>query len=102
MPTAVWYIGAGGALVALGLLGVAFCAHPIRKVLALNIMASGVYFLLVAPADRMAGRAPDPVPHALVLTGIVVAVSTTALALALIRRLAAADGRGATGSPGRE
>jgi len=30
---------------------------------------------------------PDPVPHALVLTGIVVAFSATALALALGRRL---------------
>jgi len=31
----------------------------------------------------------DPVPHALVLTGIVVAVSATAMALALGRRLEA-------------
>jgi multicomponent Na+:H+ antiporter subunit C len=30
---------------------------------------------------------PDPVPHALVLTGIVVASSATALALALGKRL---------------
>lgn len=87
MQTATWYILAGAALFAIGLSGVTMCAHPLRKILALNIMGSGVFLLLVAPADRLTGRAPDPVPHAMVLTGIVVAVSATALALALIRRL---------------
>ena len=33
----------------------------------------------------------DPVPHALVLTGIVVAVSATAMALALGKRLQELD-----------
>ncbi len=43
--------------------------------------------MLIAVAYRGPGVPPDPVPHALVLTGIVVAVSATALALALARRL---------------
>ena len=38
-------------------------------------------------AARVAGDRPDPVPHAMVLTGIVVAVSATALALALACRI---------------
>ena len=59
----------------------------LRKVLALNVMGSGVFLLLIAAAYRGPDAAPDPVPHALVLTGIVVAVSATALALALGRRL---------------
>ena len=91
MEAATWYIVVGAALVAIGIAGVSVCGHPLRKILALNIMGSGVFLLLVAPADRLAGRAPDPVPHAMVLTGIVVAVSATALALALTRRLAAHD-----------
>jgi len=36
---------------------------------------------------------PDPVPHALVLTGIVVAVSISAFALALARQIHAESGR---------
>jgi multicomponent Na+:H+ antiporter subunit C len=42
---------------------------------------------LIAAAYRGLFQVPDPVPHALVLTGIVVAFSATALALALGRRL---------------
>jgi len=50
-----------------------------------------VFHVLVAVAYRGIDRAPDPIPHALVLTGIVVAVSATALALALARRLEGRD-----------
>jgi multicomponent Na+:H+ antiporter subunit C len=46
---------------------------------------------LVAVAYRGLDQAPDPVPQALVLTGIVVAVSATALALALWSRLEDGD-----------
>ena len=58
-----------------------------RKLIALNIMGAGVFHVLVAVAYRGLDAPPDPVPHALVLTGIVVAVSATALALAFGRRL---------------
>jgi multicomponent Na+:H+ antiporter subunit C len=44
-------------------------------------------------AYRNRAEAPDPVPHAMVLTGIVVAVSATAFALSLVRRLHARTGR---------
>ena len=46
-----------------------------------------LFLLLIAVAYRGLDQAPDPLPHALVLTGIVVAFSATALALALGRRL---------------
>jgi multicomponent Na+:H+ antiporter subunit C len=46
-----------------------------------------VFMLFVAIAYRGPEQPPDALPHALVLTGIVVAVSATALALALGRRL---------------
>lgn len=60
--------------------------HLLRRVIALNLMGSSVFLLLVAIAYRNRVDEPDPVPHAMVLTGIVVAVSTTAFALALARR----------------
>lgn len=66
--------------------------HLLRKILAINIMGSGIFLLLVAVARRSPGAMPDPVPHAMVLTGIVVAVSATALTLGLARRLHAETG----------
>ncbi len=62
-------------------------------ILALNVMGSGVFLVLVALAKRTGNTAPDPVPHAMVITGIVVAVSATALALTLMLKLAAETGR---------
>ncbi len=93
MTAQLLYALVGTMLMALGLRGVLVRAHLIRQVLALNVMGAGVFLILIALAYRGIGAAPDPVPHALVLTGIVVAVSATALALALGRRLAE-DGRG--------
>jgi multicomponent Na+:H+ antiporter subunit C len=81
------YGGAGMLLFVLGIWS--FLVHQplVRKLIALNIMGGGVFHVLIAVAYRGDDTAPDPVPHALVLTGIVVAVSATALALALGRRL---------------
>jgi multicomponent Na+:H+ antiporter subunit C len=80
--------GLGGiGLFSLGLRW-AFAAVPLlRRVLAINIAGAGVFLLLIALAYRDLPDRPDPIPHALVLTGIVVAFSATALALALGRRL---------------
>ncbi|MFN4261541.1 MAG: sodium:proton antiporter [Gemmataceae bacterium] len=89
MSLAIWYALVGVVLFAIGLYGLIIREQMLRKILALNIMGSSVFLLLVAVADRRPGRPPDPVPHAMVLTGIVVAVSATALALALARRLPA-------------
>jgi multicomponent Na+:H+ antiporter subunit C len=54
-------------------------------------MGAGVFHVLIAVAYRGIETIPDPVPHALVLTGIVVAVSATALALTLGLRLGHGD-----------
>jgi multicomponent Na+:H+ antiporter subunit C len=64
--------------------------HLLRKLIAINVMGSSVFLLLVAMAGRAAGE-PDPVPHAMVLTGIIVTVGTTGLAVALLRRRIADD-----------
>ncbi len=87
MTTQMLYALAGVVLLAIGLRGALLEAPLLRRILALNLMGSGVAMTLIAIAYRGPGVAPDPVPHALVLTGIVVAVSATALALALGRRL---------------
>ena len=81
------YATSGVAMFAVGLSGLFLHREVIRKILATNIAASGAFLVLVALARRAPAGAPDPVPHALVLTGIVVSVSATALALALVRRL---------------
>lgn len=86
------YMLAGAALLALGLWGAVALAHVVRKILAVNIMGTGVFLLLVVTAARTRGPVPDPVPHAMVLTGIVVSVCATALGLALAERLQAAGG----------
>jgi multicomponent Na+:H+ antiporter subunit C len=53
-------------------------------------MGSGIFLVLVGLAQRQDHA--DPVPQAMVLTGIVVAVAATALALALVRKLHALSG----------
>jgi multicomponent Na+:H+ antiporter subunit C len=63
-------------------------------------MGSAVFMLLVAFARRDPDFV-DPVPHAMVLTGIVIAVSTTAFGLALARRLYRLTGRLILGEDGR-
>ncbi len=93
MTTTLLYGLAGVVLAALGLRGTLARVSLLRRLLALNLMGSGVFLMLGAVAYRGLGVAPDPVPQALVLTGIVVAVSATALALALGRRLREAQDR---------
>jgi multicomponent Na+:H+ antiporter subunit C len=81
------YAMAGVLLFSIGLGGLFFCGHVLRKILAVNVAGSGLFLVLVALARRPVDAPPDPVPHALVLTGIVVAVSATAVALTVYRRL---------------
>ncbi len=87
------YALVGVGLFCLGVHALIVHAHLLRKILAINVMGSGVFLVLVALAARSPGAAPDPVPHAMVITGIVVAISATALALALMLRLRKATGR---------
>lgn len=74
--------------------------HPnlVKKIIGLNLMDTAVFLFLAAMGYVEGGKAPivelgaeqvyiNPVPGGLVLTGIVVAVSTTALFLALTCRL---------------
>ena len=86
MSQYLWYALVGVGLFSIGLLGLLLQRHMLRQMLALNVMGSGVFLVFVALAGR-AGALPDPVPLAMVLTGLVVAVSATALGLVLISRI---------------
>ncbi|NLC52656.1 MAG: cation:proton antiporter subunit C [Firmicutes bacterium] len=80
--------------------------HPnlFKKLLGINIMESAIFLMFVASGNVRGGVAPirgaanteavyiNPLPSALMLTGIVVSVSVTAFALALIVRLYKAYG----------
>ncbi len=87
------YALVGVGLFILGLYALIVHTHLLRKILAINVMGSGVFLVLVALATRTQGATPDPVSHAMVITGIVVAISATALALALMLRVQAETGQ---------
>lgn len=95
MTQYVFYALGGVALFCIGLHAMILARHLVRKVMALNIAGSGVFLLLVALTRRMPSVIADPVPQAMVLTGIVVAFSATAFALELALRIYRATGRAA-------
>lgn len=92
-------------VVAIILFGIGFSTlllhrNLIKKIIGLNIMDSAVYLFLASMGYIRGSLAPirvegaetaaeyiNPIPSALVLTGIVVSVSVTALMLALTIRL---------------
>lgn len=82
MSQSLYYLGIGIALFVLGLYGLLRLKHPIRRLIAINIMASGVFTVLVSLGLRSEGH--DPVVQALVVTGLVVSASATAFAVRLI------------------
>lgn len=79
----------GAALVGIGLFAIATSAVLLRRIVGCNILGAGIFLVFGAVARRggAAGLEADPVPQALVITGIVVAFSASALAVALLKRL---------------
>ncbi len=88
------------ALIGLGLHGLIVHPQPLRKILSFNLLGGGVFLLfgVIARRGAAAGMVADPVPQAMVITGIVVAFAATALAVALLLRLFAASGAATLGS----
>lgn len=95
-----YYEAVAVILFGIGFMNLLLQSNLIKKFIGLNIMDTAVYLFLAAKGfifGRVAPIASDgiatvekfinPVPSGLVLTGIVVSVSTTAFALALILRL---------------
>ena len=94
MNPATLYGLCGAALVGIGLYGLLTDPRLLRKIISFNLVGSGVFLLfgVVARRGTDAGLGGDPVPQALVITGIVVAFSATALAVAVLLRLHEAGG----------
>ena len=102
MTEATLYGLCSAALVGFGLFGLIMHPQPLRRILAFNLIGGGVFLLFGAVARRgaAAGLGGDPVPQALVITGLVVAFAATALAVALLLRLFQETGRATLGSDG--
>jgi multicomponent Na+:H+ antiporter subunit C len=78
----------GAAMIGIGLFVIVVHPQMLRKLIGFNLLGAGVFLAFGVAAKRGAVAASgDPVPQALVITGIVVAFSATALAIALLRRL---------------
>jgi multicomponent Na+:H+ antiporter subunit C len=94
VTTATIYGLLGALLVGVGLYGLIVHPRPLRKILSFNVLGSGVFLLfgVVARRGAAAGFGGDPIPQALVITGMVVAFAATALAVALLLRLAEVGG----------
>ncbi|MEJ5186018.1 MAG: cation:proton antiporter subunit C [Candidatus Geothermincolales bacterium] len=83
-------------LFCVGLYTVIMRRNIIKKIIGLNIMETSVFLFLISIGYRKGGVAPihaegldpsrmvNPLPQSLILTGIVVAVSVTALALSMV------------------
>ena len=89
MTAALLFWFAGSGLIGLAVYGLIVNPPPLCKLLALNLLGSGVFLLfgVIARRGAAAGLGGDPVPQALVITGIVVAFSATAIAVGLLLRL---------------
>lgn len=74
----------------------------IKKIVGMNIFQTAIFLFYISTAKVEGGTAPilwdkavrydNPLPHVLILTAIVVSVSTTAVALALVIRIYRAYG----------
>ena len=86
----------GAMAVGLGLYGMIVSPQPLRRILAFDLLGSGVFLLLgvVARRGAAAGFGGDPVGQALVITGVVVAFAATALTGGAVAPPAPGDGRG--------
>ncbi|HNO74323.1 NADH-quinone oxidoreductase subunit K [Nitrosomonas mobilis] len=93
MTTTLLYALTGIGLFSLGLHALIVQSHLLHKLLAINVMSCGVFLVLASLAARTPEGSVDPVPHAMVITGIVVAVAATALGLAILLRIHALTGK---------
>lgn len=101
MSEVTLYAIVAAGLVGIGLYGLLTHADPVRRLLSFNLLGSGVFlvFGVVARRGAEAGLAGDPVPQAIVITGIVVAFAATTLAVALVLRLRSAESGSAADNP---
>ncbi|WP_238984580.1 NADH-quinone oxidoreductase subunit K [Billgrantia kenyensis] len=79
----------GMGLIGLGLWAFALHRHLLRRLLAFNVIGTGIFLILMA----LVGDRNTAAGHGLVVTGLLVALLGTALGALLIRRLNRLDGR---------
>jgi multicomponent Na+:H+ antiporter subunit C len=102
MSLSMMLYGTSLILFLIGLYGLLARRNLIRMVIGLSIAELGVNLFLVTVGYVDGGIAPifpgdaarmvDPIPHALVLTAIVIGFGITALALTLVMRIHASQG----------
>lgn len=90
-----WYLV--GAIIATGIFGLFLNRRTVAKVIALNVLNSGLVLLFVLLGAASGNEAPilftgeenvvDPLVQALMLTAIVVGVCVTSLLLVLVVRM---------------
>ena len=103
--SAATVFGLSAAMLAgLGFYGLIVQPDPLRKILAFNLPGGGVFlfFGVVARRGAAAEFGSDPIPQALVITGMVVAFAATAVAVALLLRLFQAAGSASLSAPVNE
>jgi multicomponent Na+:H+ antiporter subunit C len=93
------YLLAGVGAFVIGIYSVVVRAHLVWKVLAVNVMSSGIFMILLAAPARLDPAVAAPVPQAMVLTGIVVAVAVTAVMLGIALRVTVRTGHPYLGDP---
>lgn len=81
----------GAVLIGIGFYGLIATRHFLRRVVAFNLIGSGLFLFFGATGAR--GGVTDPVPQALIITGIVVAFSASALGVGLVVARARLSGR---------
>lgn len=98
MSVSIHY-AACGALFLLGLHGLLYRPNLLRKLMALNVLQASVVLFYVVLAYKRGAAPPvagveaaaaafiNPLPHALMLTAIVVGAATTGVGLALLIRI---------------
>jgi multicomponent Na+:H+ antiporter subunit C len=84
-------------LLLVGLYAMIARRNLIKKIMGLNILSTSVFLFLIAAAYKEGGAPPirvegveiyvNPLPHALVLTGIVVALALTCFGLVLTMKM---------------
>ena len=87
-------------LMGLGILGMITCGNYMKKIMCMNILHVSNQFFFLALGQKEHGTLPvvvenllgadayiNPLPHALMLTAIVVSLGTTGVALALLMKI---------------
>ncbi len=85
------YAPLGALLVGIGFAGLIGGGDLVRRLIGFNVAGSGLFLLFGGLSARMRGEplptGPDPVPQAMIITGIVVALAATAVGVAIRRRM---------------